>query len=392
MRIKDNHQLVILFVILVIISIAPAQPTRVACVGNSITVGMWLSDPAEDSYPAVLGVLLGPDYDVRNFGSSGATVLKNGDIPYWETPSYLSALEFSPDIVVILLGTNDATPENWIFSNEFEADYVALIESFMIENADAKFILCYPIPILSEPDREANLINEVIPMISVVANQTDSSVLNLYERFEHHSELYHDGIHPNKDGHQVIADLIFQKILASSLILEGTGTLITSAEMIITESSGKYAYYCVNEVTVQSGASLIQWDSEAYCGGGTSTSSAQTKDEELNQDVKKQENDKVDAIVMLPESFGISQNYPNPFNPITTIKYQLPKESHVILTVYDITGREVIQLVNETQGAGFKSIQWDSKDRFGQTMSTGVYLYHIQAGSFTQNMKMILLK
>jgi hypothetical protein len=194
----------------------------------------------------------------------------------------------------------------------------------------------------------------------------------------------------------ILIYLVFSSFLiaqTSSMTLEGTGTPATSAHMTITESGGKYAYYCVDNVTVQSGASLTRWGSGAYCGGGTSTSSIETEeDEKLDQDVNNQTFDKVDAALMLPETFGVSQNYPNPFNPITTIKYQLPEESHVILTVYDITGREVIQLVNETQGAGFKSIRWDSKDRFGQTMSAGVYLYHIQAGSFTQNMKMILLK
>ena len=178
----------------------------------------------------------------------------------------------------------------------------------------------------------------------------------------------------------------------SSMTLEGTGTPATSAHMTITESGGNYAYYCINDVTVESGASLTRWGSGAYCGGGTSTSSVESE-EDLTQDINVQEdNQKIEAMVMLPESFGISQNFPNPFNPITTIKYQLPKESYVALTVYDITGRQVIQLVNETQGAGYKSIQWNSKDQFGQTVSAGVYIYHIQAGSFNQTIKMILLK
>ncbi len=178
----------------------------------------------------------------------------------------------------------------------------------------------------------------------------------------------------------------------SSMTLEGTGTPATSAHMTITESGGKYAYYCMNDVTVQSGASLTRWGSGAYCGGGTSTSSVESE-EDLTQDINvQQDNQKIEALVMLPESFGISQNFPNPFNPITTIKYQLPEESYVTLTVYDITGRQVVQLINETQSAGFKSIQWNSKDSFGQSVSAGVYIYHIQAGSFTQNMKMILLK
>ncbi|MFC1581739.1 GDSL-type esterase/lipase family protein [Candidatus Neomarinimicrobiota bacterium] len=364
---------------------------RVACVGNSITVGVWLSNPAEDSYPAVLGGLLGSDYDVRNFGSSGSTVLKNGDLPYWETSSYQSALEFSPDIVVILLGTNDSTPENWVFSDEFEADYVALIESFKIENADAELILCYPPPILSDPDSEANLINELIPKISAVGNQTGSRVLNLYESFEGHSELYHDGVHPNKDGHQVIANLVYQMITASSMTLGGTGNPATSAHMTITESGGEYAYYCVDTETVDSGASKTVWDAGAYCGGGTSTASVETE-EAYPIDTNPQDKNELSKTHMLPDTFGISQNYPNPFNPITTIRYQLPEESHVIISVYNIMGRQVVQLINATQAPGYKSVQWNSKDQFGQSVSAGMYIYHIQAGSYNKTMKMVLLK
>ncbi|MEE9190766.1 MAG: GDSL-type esterase/lipase family protein [Candidatus Neomarinimicrobiota bacterium] len=212
MKIKYNHRLVILLVIPIFIAIVPAQQIRVACIGNSITAGAWLPNPAEDSYPAVLGVLLGPDYHVRNFGYSGSTVLKNSDSPYWEKSSYQFALGFFPDIVVILLGTNDSKPENWIFSNEFESDYIALIESFIIKNADATFILCYPPPILFDTDSEANLKNEVIPKISAVGNQTGSSVLNLYGSFENRSELYQDGIHPNEDGYQLLANLVYKRI------------------------------------------------------------------------------------------------------------------------------------------------------------------------------------
>ncbi|MFC1550435.1 T9SS type A sorting domain-containing protein [Candidatus Neomarinimicrobiota bacterium] len=98
------------------------------------------------------------------------------------------------------------------------------------------------------------------------------------------------------------------------------------------------------------------------------------------------------SIQGLPLEYKIKQNYPNPFNPITTIRYQLPEESHVVLSIYDIMGRQVVQLINGTQAPGFKSVQWDSKDRFGNVVSAGMYLYHIQAGSYNKTIKMILLK
>jgi hypothetical protein len=94
----------------------------------------------------------------------------------------------------------------------------------------------------------------------------------------------------------------------------------------------------------------------------------------------------------LPTSFMLYQNFPNPFNPITTLKYDLPEDNFVMLTVYDMLGRVVVQLVNTTQDAGFKLVQWDGSDSMGRTVSAGVYLYQIRAGKFVKTRKMVLLK
>ena len=89
---------------------APAEKTlRVACVGDSITYGSGIKDRHHDSYPAVLGRWLGPGWDVRNFGVSGATLLKKGDLPYFKQKNHEAAVAFTPDIVVIMLGTNDSS-------------------------------------------------------------------------------------------------------------------------------------------------------------------------------------------------------------------------------------------------------------------------------------------
>ena len=94
----------------------------------------------------------------------------------------------------------------------------------------------------------------------------------------------------------------------------------------------------------------------------------------------------------IPISFTLHQNFPNPFNPITTLRYDLPEDIFVILTVYDMLGRVVVQLVNTNQVAGFKLVQWDGSDSIGKPVSAGVYLYQIQAGEFVQTKKMVLLK
>jgi PKD repeat protein len=93
-----------------------------------------------------------------------------------------------------------------------------------------------------------------------------------------------------------------------------------------------------------------------------------------------------------PTEFALHQNLPNPFNPITILRYDLPSDALVTLTVFDMLGKEITQLVNTTQEAGFKSVQWDATDSMGRPVSAGVYLYQIQAGEFVQTKKMVLLK
>ena len=95
---------------------------------------------------------------------------------------------------------------------------------------------------------------------------------------------------------------------------------------------------------------------------------------------------------VIPVTFALHQNYPNPFNPITTLRYDLPKDSDVRLAIFDMLGNEVNTLVSSNQQSGLKSVKWDATDSGGRPVSAGVYLYQIQAGEFVQTRKMVLLK
>ncbi|MFA6455412.1 MAG: SBBP repeat-containing protein [Bacteroidota bacterium] len=96
-------------------------------------------------------------------------------------------------------------------------------------------------------------------------------------------------------------------------------------------------------------------------------------------DVSREEN--------ILSSFSLHQNFPNPFNPSTTIRYDIPSSAHVKLTIHDILGREIATLVNEEQSAGWKEVQWNAKN-----VSSGIYLYKLQAGNFVESKKMLLMK
>ena len=99
-----------------------------------------------------------------------------------------------------------------------------------------------------------------------------------------------------------------------------------------------------------------------------------------------------DESNQLPTAFSLYNNYPNPFNPMTTIRYNLPEDALVNITIYDMMGRVVTNLVSSQKNAGYKSIQWNATNDAGQPVSAGLYLYTIQAGQFRHTKKMVLLK
>ena len=93
-----------------------------------------------------------------------------------------------------------------------------------------------------------------------------------------------------------------------------------------------------------------------------------------------------------PFTYVMKNNFPNPINPITTIRYLLPEEGNVTLTIYDMAGKEIKKLVNEYQNEGLQEVSWDATDNLGRPISAGVYIYKMKAGEFVQNKKMVLLK
>jgi len=98
------------------------------------------------------------------------------------------------------------------------------------------------------------------------------------------------------------------------------------------------------------------------------------------------------------QKFTLYQNYPNPFNPTTIIKYNLPQASNVKLSIYDILGKEVVRLVDERQGAEFSKVRWDGRNKYGNKVASGLYIYQIIARGFqkdqifTQTRKMVIIK
>ncbi|MCK4223612.1 MAG: T9SS type A sorting domain-containing protein [candidate division Zixibacteria bacterium] len=100
----------------------------------------------------------------------------------------------------------------------------------------------------------------------------------------------------------------------------------------------------------------------------------------------------VSSTPNLPMNLSLSQNYPNPFNPDCEIRYALPKDAEVTLSVYNVLGQKIKTLVDEFQAAGHKTVHWDGTDEDGNKVASGIYFYRIKAGDFTEAKKMILMK
>ena len=93
-----------------------------------------------------------------------------------------------------------------------------------------------------------------------------------------------------------------------------------------------------------------------------------------------------------PQRYHLEQNVPNPFNPYTLISYQIPVAEHVLLRIYDSTGNLVRTLVNDEQPAGDYSVEWDGTSEHGVSLASGIYLYQLNSGNFSQTRRMIMLK
>jgi|GEM_PF-142362 len=190
---------------------AQTKPLKVACVGNSITQGAGIKDQFRDSYPAVLGRMLGNGYDVQNFGRSGATLLRNGNYPYWKVPEYQNAKSYNPDIVVIKLGSNDSKPLNKAFWYEFEKDLSNMVDTFRLLPSKPKIYLCLPAPAFGFGNfgiTDSVLINVIFPQIKKVVKAKKTELIDLHTALINSSDLLPDRIHPNEGGAVLIAKTV----------------------------------------------------------------------------------------------------------------------------------------------------------------------------------------
>jgi acyl-CoA thioesterase-1 len=189
-------------------------PIRVACVGDSITYGSGIDDRDKNSYPAVLGRLLGKEYAVRNFGVGGATLQKNGDKPYWSLDEFKDVAAFNPHIVIVKLGTNDSKPQNWHGADKFKIDLAALLNHLRALPKEPQVFVCTPVPVHRDAFgiRETVVRDEIVPAVNEVAESSELPVIDLYGALREAGDLFPDGVHPNAAGAKKIAEAVAKTV------------------------------------------------------------------------------------------------------------------------------------------------------------------------------------
>jgi len=185
---------------------ANINPTRVACIGDSIT--------ELSTYPNDLQTMLGANYNVSNFGVSGSTVLRNSYKPYINQEAFQRAKDFLPNIVVILLGTNDVRADIYRSIDNFVADYEQLVREVQALESKPEIFLVNPPPIFDNELNlnNTNLLEDVIPRIEQVAKELGLTTIDVYTPLANHPEYFVDGVHPNNEGARLIASEIYKAI------------------------------------------------------------------------------------------------------------------------------------------------------------------------------------
>jgi len=193
---------------------------KVAAIGDSITqgVGVFLDDGTNGSYPSQLQSLLGGRYRVTNYGLGGRSLLSTDTAPYTNDKFYKESQMANPDIVLIMLGTNDSSSDHWN-ADLYEKELIKLVGVYTrLPSKPKVYLLTVPAARVANQGATAESIsartikNEVVPLIVRVARITKTPIIDIYAATKDHLDLFPDGVHPNAEGYKIIAEKAYASI------------------------------------------------------------------------------------------------------------------------------------------------------------------------------------
>ena len=189
--------------------ICPKQnkPISVACVGDSITSSF--------GYPEILQQLIGANYIVSNFGSGGTTINLDSESPYMLDPIFQEVKNKQPEIIIIMLGTNDARFDNQHFNCTFLNDYKIIINEFRSLSSNPKIWIVKPPPIFNNSLglNQEFYKNYIITKIEAAAMQTNLPIIDVYSSLVNNMYYFYDGVHPTDEGSMSIANIIYERLI-----------------------------------------------------------------------------------------------------------------------------------------------------------------------------------
>ena len=189
---------------------------RIAAVGDSITFGEGVNPNRreQDSYPGQLQTLLGSAYEVSNFGYIGATVQDGGDVPYKRTDAYVSSFNSNPEIVVLMLGSNDSKPINWD-PNAYEAQLGELISLYeVLPSRPTVYVATPPVAFENAAGVRPDVVaDEIVPIVRAVGTRTSTPIIDVFSATKPFPAYFPDGVHPDRDGAALIASTVQSAIL-----------------------------------------------------------------------------------------------------------------------------------------------------------------------------------
>lgn len=178
---------------------------KIACIGDSITYGEGLQNPDRDSYPAILGSLFGSNCKVRRFGQQGGTV-RNFDEQTWQ-----EALQWGPNMVILLFGANDARLDFPSRREAFEEKYQERIFELKDRPERPAIYLCVP-PFTKHQEINDVFFRDIDPILQELAKRTDTRTIDLLRPFYQTKGFLYDTVHLSEKGHRMIAEEIYKRI------------------------------------------------------------------------------------------------------------------------------------------------------------------------------------
>lgn len=359
------HKGVFAFILGACISLqTSAQKIKVACVGNSITYGYGFSNPSAESYPGQMQILLGTnEWEVKNYGSSGRTMLKAGGYSYWDDPFYKDALASQANIVIIGLGTNDS--KRWLWDSQgsnFERDYVAMVKSFEALSSKPAIWIYLLVP---GEKQDWDIYNSYIrdkvnPVIKSIALKNGWGLIDMYSVLsERKPEWYlEDNVHPSVAGAGLLAK-------TTSDIIQMDKPKITFANNKVLAPEGYEYQWYIDGIPVAPG------------NGGTGKEMPATKSGIYKVSVRRNADSETRIIseelfltvmstpkeVTTPDGIKI---YPNPVSDMLYIQAQRPLKTNRY-SITDLSGKIILSGI----------ISGDTEKINTQTLAPGIYILAI---------------